>query len=212
MGRTQEKLILSDVDGCILDWSDQFHRWMAYKGHQRQEPDMPVYYQETQYGLSRMEARRQVSEFLGAAWMMGWPAYKDARQGVARLVEAGYRFHAITAIDDDPYVTQLRMMNLQDLFGKDAFVELTCVGFDADKTHALEPYRDSGFYWCEDKIENAVLGADMGLNSILLEHLYSKDFQDNRIKKVSITLLREYIIKLSFIVISWVLSSSQPSQ
>jgi len=180
-----DKLILTDVDGVLLDWPEQFHRWMAYRGYQRKEPDMPVYYQEQQYGLSQREAKRQVGEFLGSAWMMGLPAYKDARQGVARLVEAGYRFHAITAIDDDPYVTQLRMMNLQDMFGKDAFVELTCVGFDADKTHALEPYRGSGLPWIEDKIANAELGVEMGLSSYLLEHLYSADYENERVVKVN---------------------------
>ena len=30
--------------------------------------------------------------------------------------------------------------------------------------------RDSGLYWIEDKLSNAQLGLDLGLNAILIEH------------------------------------------
>lgn len=185
MIKTTEKLILTDVDGVLLDWPTHFHRWMAYKGHQRVHNYTPLYNQELQYNLSHIEGRRQVSEFLGSAWMIGLPAFRDAKQGVARLVEAGYKFHAITAIDDDPYVKDLRMMNLINLFGKDTFVDLTCVGFDADKTYALEPYRNSRLPWIEDKVSNAELGVSMGLSSYLIEHLYSADYTHEHVVKVN---------------------------
>lgn len=181
----KNKLILTDCDGVLLDWPAQFHTWMQYRGYNRQDFAENMYYQENQYGLSVKEAKRQVEEFNSSAWMMGMPAHLDARSGVARLVEAGFKFHAITAIDDDPYARQLRMINLENLFGKDVFVELTCVGFDADKTQALLPYRDSGLVWLEDKWQNAVLGADLGLSSYAFTHAYNENEQDPRVKKVN---------------------------
>ena len=35
---------------------------------------------------------------------------------------------------------------------------------------ALKPYRNSGLPWIEDKVENAWLGVEMGLDSMLVEH------------------------------------------
>jgi hypothetical protein len=61
-------------------------------------------------------------------------------------------------------------MNLEKLFGETVFEEIVCLGTGADKDEALEPYRDSGYYWLEDKAENAEVGKAMGLQSILVEH------------------------------------------
>jgi hypothetical protein len=46
----------------------------------------------------------------------------------------------------------------------------------ADKDEALEPYRDSGCLWIEDKPENADLGNKLGLESILMVHPHNADY------------------------------------
>jgi hypothetical protein len=61
-------------------------------------------------------------------------------------------------------------MNLEKLFGETAFEELVCLDTGADKDEALKPYKDSGLYWIEDKLSNAVTGLDLGLKPILIEH------------------------------------------
>jgi hypothetical protein len=61
-------------------------------------------------------------------------------------------------------------MNLSKLFGKTAFEKVLCLDTGADKNFALEPYRETGCFWIEDKPENAVVGHEMGLKSILVEH------------------------------------------
>jgi hypothetical protein len=103
------------------------------------------------------------------------PAFRDARSGVAHLVEAGYTFICITSLSLDANAAKLRMRNLEDIFGKNVFSELVCLDTGADKDDALERYRDSGLYWIEDKVQNANLGATLGLNSILIEHSHNKD-------------------------------------
>jgi hypothetical protein len=47
---------------------------------------------------------------------------------------------------------------------------VVCLETGADKDQALEPYRDSGCWWIEDKPENADVGDRMGLRSVLIEH------------------------------------------
>jgi hypothetical protein len=84
--------------------------------------------------------------------------------------EHGYVFHCITSVSVEPNAVKLREMNLRKLFGKTAFQKIVCLDTGADKDNALFPYRDTGCFWCEDKVENAELGASLGLNSLLMEH------------------------------------------
>jgi len=50
------------------------------------------------------------------------------------------------------------------------FDDVICLPTGSDKHEALEPFRDSGLWWIEDKPENSDLGYSVGLRSILLEH------------------------------------------
>jgi hypothetical protein len=42
----------------------------------------------------------------------------------------------------------------------------------------LLPYENSGDIWIEDKVENAVLGRNLGLNSILIEHGFNMNISN----------------------------------
>ena len=76
----------------------------------------------------------------------------------------------ITSLSLDPSAQQLRIDNTRKLFGPTAFERFIFADTGADKDEVLEPYRDSGLLWVEDKIENAELGDRLGLNSIIMEH------------------------------------------
>jgi hypothetical protein len=84
--------------------------------------------------------------------------------------EFGYKFHAITSLSLDPNAQKLREMNLHKLFGPTAFERIVCLDTGADKDEALAEYKDSGYYWIEDKWANAEAGYKAGLRCIVLEH------------------------------------------
>ena len=174
---TQQKIILTDCDGVLLDWEGQFHQWMKAKGYDRQVE--AVYDIAVAYGIEKAKAKNHVREFNESAWMGFLPAFRDARSGVARLVEAGYKFVVITSLSLDEKARLLRISNLKNIFGKDVFVDVVCLDTGADKDEALEQYRDSGMWWIEDKTENAVTGAQMGLKSVLIAHGHNQDAVDN---------------------------------
>ena len=67
------------------------------------------------------------------------------------------------------------MQNLENVFGKGVFKELVCLDTGADKDEALAEYEGSGFYWLEDKTENAECGLKFGLKSILIHHPHNVD-------------------------------------
>jgi hypothetical protein len=170
---TNEKIILTDCDGVLLSWETAFNEWMQQKGHVKQVE--AVYDISVAYGIEKSAGKRLVKEFNESAWMGFLPAFADARSGVARLVEAGYKFLVITSLSLDEKARLLRISNLKNIFGKDVFTDVICLDTGADKDDALEPFRDTGMYWLEDKTENAVTGAQMGLKSIIIAHGHNED-------------------------------------
>ena len=176
------KVILTDCDGVLLDWENSFHAWMKEHGHERVVEG--VYEMEIAYGIPKAVCRELVREFNEIAWMFCLTALRDSRSGVAKLVEAGYTFVCITSLSLDPYAKQLRVENLEKVFGEGVFDDVVCLDTGADKDEALAPYKDTGLYWIEDKTENAVLGSDLGLNTILINHAHNSDCNDKRITKV----------------------------
>jgi len=175
------KLILTDVDGVLLDWETAFHDWMEMQGFVRgaiNSYDMHVVYNQRKEHVKEL-----VREFNNSAWMCCLNPLRDAVDGVQRLADKGYRFGVITSLSLDPYAGQLREENLKKHFG-DVFEFVTCLDTGADKDEALLPYKGSGLYWIEDKPENAKLGADLGLNTFMLRHAHNANFSYDGVKSV----------------------------
>ena len=183
-------LIVTDVDGVLLDWENHFHNYMLSQGHRRAYDAEPSYWQEQHYpDLSKIEARKMVYHYNTSAWMLGIPSFRDARSGVARLYEEGYKFVAITAMGTDPFSRDARMINLEREFGYGVFEDVICTDmYDPDsKRDALAKYGGYGRYWIEDKPANAVLGTEYGYKSVLMSHLHNEEFDESEhgIKRVS---------------------------
>ena len=171
-------LIFTDIDGVVLSWDTHFHEYMQSHGHKKAH-DEPSYWQETYYpGLSETEARKMVYHFNTSAWMLGCPPYKDARSGIARLVENGYRFIGVTAMGTDQFSLEARKINLNRLFGHDAFQDVIATDmYDPNsKRSFLSKYKDNGYFWIEDKPSNAELGSELGFDTLLMEHGYNENY------------------------------------
>jgi FMN phosphatase YigB (HAD superfamily) len=119
------KIILTDCDGVLLDWEKGFNEWMSSKGYTKVVEG--IYDISKTYGLEKEVGKRLVREYNESAWMGYLKAFRDARSGVAKLYEAGYRFHCITSLSLDKKAKRLRMQNLENVFGKGVFKELVCL-------------------------------------------------------------------------------------
>ena len=114
------------------------------------------------------------------------PPLRDAMKYIKKLHEEhGIIFHAITSLSKDQYACHLRTKNLIELFGPTAFEKYVYLDTGADKDEELAKYKDTGCLWVEDKPENAVCGANFGLQSVLIEHDHNKDFYHEDVQKVS---------------------------
>jgi len=180
-----QSLILVDADGVILDWEYAFSVWMEEHGFVKTEGSQFIYDIGKRYGIDHEQGRKLIKIFNESAAIGFLPPLRDAMYYVKRLHEEhGYVFHCITSLSLDANAGKLREMNLRKLFGKTAFEKITCLDTGADKHDALEPYRDSGCWWVEDKPENAEVGHKLGLRSILVEHGHNMNHVNEQIPVV----------------------------
>jgi len=144
---------------------------MDQHGHTKQPGFEFMYDIGEQYNITKPQAKQLIKTFNESASIGFLPPLRDAMYYVKRLHEEhGYVFHCITSLSTDINAQRLREMNLKKLFGETAFERIVCLDTGADKNYALEEYAGSGCWWVEDKPENADVGHDMGLKSILMEH------------------------------------------
>lgn len=171
----QEKIILTDSDGVLLDWLCAFHSWMKARGYVICDNANEFYLVHEMYeNITETEARKLIRTFNESAAIGFLPALRDSMYYVRKLYEKhGYRFRVITSLSLDPHAHKLREMNLKNVFG-DAIEQIIFLDTGDDKDVALAPYKDSGLYWIEDKPENARIGIDLGLRSILMEHYHNQ--------------------------------------
>lgn len=173
-----KSIILCDADGCLLNWEWAFHIWMQEHGFKMIDGGHKIYEVGTRYNIDREQGKRLIKIFNESAAIGFLPPLRDAIQGVRRLHdEHGYVFHCITSLSKDKNAKKLRIMNLNKLFGETVFEEVICLDTGADKDKALEPYRNTGYFWIEDKVENAEVGLRMGLKSILIEHGHNMNYE-----------------------------------
>jgi FMN phosphatase YigB (HAD superfamily) len=167
------KVILVDADGVLLDWLHMFSNWMNQNGYILLAED--EYHIDKAYNINKAKSKQLVRMFNESARIKYIPPFKDAIKYVKKLHEEhGYVFHCITSLSKDPYAQELRTENLTRLFGPTIFEKIIYLDTGADKGDALQQYAGTECYFIEDKVENAVAGHNLGLNSILMEHGYNR--------------------------------------
>lgn len=169
-----DKIILTDVDGVLLNWSDAFKGWMASKGF---TPDMSktCYSLSKRYAIPDPEMRVLVKQFNASAAVGFLHPYADSVHYVRRLAEKGYRFITITSFGGDIYSEALRRQNLKQHFG-DVFLEHNFLELNVPKDDQLVRFNGTDFWWIEDKTENAVAGLKYGLRSVLLQQSHNSEY------------------------------------
>ena len=178
-------MILVDADGVLLNWEYAFAIWMEQHGFDKIPGSEFKYDIGERYGIGHDQGRKLIKMFNESAAIGFLPPLRDAMYYVKRLHEEyGYVFHCITSLSLDPNAGKLREMNLRKLFGDTAFERVVCLETGADKHDALAEYQDSGCWWVEDKPENAEVGLNAGLRSIIMEHGHNMHYYNEQIPVV----------------------------
>ena len=168
------KVILTDCDGVLLNWEYAFTVWMEQHFGDSEVVDPDSYDVGVRYGISR-DRKEELVRFFNESAAIGFlPPLRDAMYYVDLLHRKhGYTFHMITSLSKDESAQKLRIQNTKKLFGETAFTKFIFEDTGADKDNVLEPYRDKGYIWIEDKLENARLGDSLGLESVVVEHAHN---------------------------------------
>ena len=178
-----DKRIILDCDGVLLDWAYAFDVWMVEHGYSKISNTNQYYEQTRRYGISQVEAVSQIKKFNESGCVGFIPAFRDSVEYVTKLSELGWKFEVISCLDRDKYAQKLRQKNLLHLFG-DVFDFIDCaLDFTVGKEqYLLDRYKGKNYYWIEDSVDHAESGKRVGLNSILMDHPYNKEWDGPRVK------------------------------
>ena len=175
---SMEKIILTDCDGVLLNWEYAFGIWMEEQGYHSVEMGNFIYNIGQRYNISNEEGKKLIKLFNESANIGFLPALRDAEHYVKLLGNLGYRFHIISSLSKNVNAQKLRVKNLEKLFGP-VFDKHIYLDTGEDKDHVLATYQGTDCYWIEDKPENALVGIQFGLKSLLMEHAFNLHFADS---------------------------------
>jgi phosphoglycolate phosphatase-like HAD superfamily hydrolase len=175
----KKKIIVTDVDGVLLNWEDAFQIWMEHQGFKKVKGHQFIYNAADQFKMTSDEGKKWVRLFNQSAAIGFLPPLRDAQEIVSLLHNNyGYRFVICTSLSKDKAAQELRTRNLKKIFG-DVFEEFVYLYTGEDKDSALyklgKKYR--GALWIEDKLENAHAGAAVDFEPILMEHGYNMNLE-----------------------------------
>lgn len=179
----KNRLILSDVDGCVLEWENAFHEWMTSRGYNKVVHG--TYDLSVAYNLHQDNKHDVVTEFNNSSRILGLSSFRDAKSGIAKLSDHGYKFRFITSLSDDPYAKKARQINLEEIFGNNVIDDLVCLKTASDKDHALKQYQGTGMWWIEDLPQNCEAGLKAGLKPILITHDHNKEYHNPNVIRVN---------------------------
>ena len=179
------RIILTDVDGVLLEWENHFSNWMLTKGYQQKLGKEKLYSMDRRYGITKKKKEELIKEFNNSAWMSTQTPLPESQTWVKLLHAEGWTFIPITSQTTDIPAQELRKRRLQELFGGTVFENFFILDTGADKDSALAEFHGTGLWWVEDKPENAEAGLRYGLRPLLYNHSYNQDYQNQEITRVN---------------------------
>ena len=193
---TSNRIILTDVDGVLLEWEHHFTKWLQLRSYfdengNRYYPYKLVdnshddYEMANRFGVSKDTIRQEIREFNRSAWMGTQRPMMESQTWVKLLAAEGWTFVPITSQTSDIPAQCLRKKRLGELFGDHIFKNYHILGTGADKDSALAEFHETGLYWVEDKPKNALAGLSYGLKPILIDHPYNREFNHPDIIRVN---------------------------
>ena len=196
------RIILTDVDGVLLEWENHFTQWMLQRSYYEKEVGegyvgkkiypytlldnkQDTYEMSERFGLTKTEVRKEIREFNKSAWMGNQAPMPNSQTWVKLLAAEGWTFIPITSQTSDIPAQLLRKKRLGELFGDHIFTNYHILDTGADKDSALAEFHNTGLHWVEDKPKNALAGLNYGLKPILIDHPYNRDFDHPEISRVN---------------------------
>ena len=192
---TSNRIILTDVDGVLLEWEQHFSDWMLQRSYYNDKGKKiypytlldgkeNTYEMAERFGLTIPQIRKEIREFNKSAWMATQSPMPDSQTWVKLLHAEGWTLIPITSQTSDIPAQEVRKKRLTELFG-DIFYNYHILDTGQDKDSVLAEFHNTGLYFVEDKPKNALAGLNFGLKPILIDHLYNRDFKHPDVIRVN---------------------------
>jgi FMN phosphatase YigB (HAD superfamily) len=179
------KIILTDVDGVLLEWEKHFRQWMMSRGFTLRKGAEKKYSMIERYGIKKELKESLIEEFNKSAWMSIQEPMPDSQTWVKLLHAEGWTFIPITSQTTDIPAQELRKKRLKELFGGTVFENFIILDTGAHKDAALAEFHGTNLWWIEDKWSNAKKGLEFGLRPLIYNHTYNQKFYDKNITRVN---------------------------
>jgi uncharacterized HAD superfamily protein len=180
-----KKLILTDVDGCLVSWEQGFIEFMENYGIPQNPGKENSFLINERFNCSASKSYSLMDEYATSEYIAKLNPINNSVAVVKRLKEKGYEFIAITSLGTDPKSYEYRWNNLTNLYG-DAFSRLIMLSGGSGKYDTLSQFIGQSDIWVEDQLKNAIDGADLGFQSFLMTQMHNdKPIFDERIIRVN---------------------------
>lgn len=173
MIRSSTPLIL-DCDGVLLNWIGGFTAYASHRlGKDLASTEQDDFDLSAWLGLTGDETDAMIGDFnQGDGGHFGrLDPLPGAREALAAAHSRGRPIFVVTSCSTLPQVIASRKANLRAVFG-DIFSDIHCLDLHLDKSPVLRELGPGT--WVEDKFENAIAGADIGLTSYLIRYDYNR--------------------------------------
>lgn len=179
-----DNLILTDVDGVLLDWIGGFEKYMK-SNYALETIDPSSYDIDKRFGITTTDGGfSYIQDFNHSPLIGELEPQRDAQFFVRKMVQLGYQFIVITSLSKRDTSCNLRIENLNRVFGDGAFEDFVFLDIGEHKVDALARFEGTGLPWIEDLPKNALDGHSVGLDTYLVNQTYNTEFAHETIKRV----------------------------
>jgi 5'(3')-deoxyribonucleotidase len=179
MKRTKKPVLLTDVDGVVVDWVKTFGEFVTSKGFTLQFEHPQTWGMTEWFNASANQITELITEMNSSEIFARIPIFPDAQKVLPQLAEK-YDLVAITSCSNDALTIARRKRNLEMIDVK--FKEVHCLNFNESKKDWLKSYPTT--VWVEDRFEGAECGVETGHKSILINRPYNLNQSHQKIIKV----------------------------
>ena len=182
---TSNRIILTDVDGVLLEWENHFTKWMISRGAKLKNEFKAEYDMQRRFVDATEDIKLAIREFNKSAWMGTQPPMPESQTWVKLLHAEGWTFIPISSQTSDIPAQELRKRRLEELFGEYAFYNFHILETGQDKDNVLAEFHGTGFWWIEEKWTNALAGLKYGLKPLFIDHPYNREYSHPDITRVN---------------------------
>lgn len=186
------KLILTDIDECVLQYHESFELWIRnnpdlLKEFNIEVPEPNSHLTLKQDMITWLQADRGVVNILVDLFART-EGFRNLSPGwesdiyIPLLYNMGYKFIAITSAGKGSVIKENRTQNLETYF-PNMFTSIHCIEWEDSKENYLKLYKPA--WWVEDRISNAKMGIPYCHRPFLINNSYNQGNIPAGIKRVS---------------------------